>query len=174
MSWQQVRDILMKLMEMQNPIFLQAMMAPENLPIIREALGLNDFYIPGEEDMEKQYEETQLLLNSEPIPSGVDEMGQPTEAPSVDIDPEFDNHQIHFELVRKWVVSSAGRLAKNENPRGYMNVLLHGREHKMIIDQQAMMQQQQAEIQRGAPGRKPNELKQEAPITGDSNVQTTQ
>ena len=174
MSWQQVRDILMKLMEMQNPIFLQAMMAPENLPIIREALGLNDFYIPGEEDMEKQYEETQLLLNSEPIPSGVDEMGQPTEAPSVDIDPEFDNHQIHFELVRKWVVSSAGRLAKNENPRGYMNVLLHGREHKMIIDQLAMMQQQQAEIQRGAPGRKPNELKQEAPITGDSNVQTTQ
>jgi len=181
LSWQQVRDILMKLMEMNNPLFLQAMAAPENLPIIREALGLNDFYIPGEEDREKQYEEIQQLLNSEPIIQPPDEMmmmeaeanGLPPppeqELPSVDIDPDFDNHAIHFEIVRKWVVGDAGRLAKVENQAGYKNVLLHGMMHKQILDM--MMQQQQVQAEAGAPdAKRTKETNQEAPIMGDSNV----
>lgn len=188
LSWQQVRDIIMKLMELQNPIFLQALAAPENLPVIREALGLTDFYIPGEEDRDKQYEEIQQLLDSEPIQQPPDEMmvmeamangQQPPEfieVPSVEIDPEFDNNSIHFEIIRKWVVGDAGRLAKVENPSGYKNVLLHGMMHKQQMMQEMMMQQQQqmemAENRRGAPGRKPNEKNQEAPIQGNENVST--
>lgn len=182
MTWSQTKDTIMQLMQINNPEILGILGNPENLPIIREAIGLTDFYVPDEDDRNEQYDEIKLLLDSQPMqqPDPMNPMGPPIETPSIPIDPDYNNNPVHFEIVRKWAASEAGRLAKTENPEGHMNVLLHGKLHLQQIQQQQMMQQQQ---QQGPPDKsgnvpdhKPNkkEMQQEAPITGEGNVQTIQ
>lgn len=195
-SWAQRKDTIMGLFQINNPEILATLAAPENLPLIREAVGLDDFYVPGEDDRTKQYEEIALLLSTEPLQvpqpmmnpmtgaPEVDPIGMPieqiVEEPSVEVDPDIDNHQVEFEICRTWLISDAGRLAKVDNPAGYKNVLLHAKQHLMIM-QQAMMAQQQAQMMaesqasgaKGvAPGKKPKETDKEAPIQGESDVRT--
>jgi hypothetical protein len=65
----------------------------------------------------------------------------PQEQPSVQIDQDVDNHQVEAAICKTWLISSAGRLAKRENPNGYKNVLLHMKAHLQIIQQQMQAQQ---------------------------------
>lgn len=181
----QLREIIMQLLQANNPEIQKALAEPENLPLMREALGLTDFYIGGEDDRNKQYEEIQQLLNSEPISQpSVDPMtgapqidpmtGQPVpdqQLPSVEIDPDFDNHQIQFEICKKWITGDVGRIAKVNNEAGYANVLLHAKMHLQVIQQQAMMQAQSLAQGSGAqPFAKPTEQDKDAPITGEQDV----
>lgn len=191
-TWAQTKDTIEKLMQNASPVIQQMISDPNNLPLIHDALGLPDFYVPGENDVIKQYDEIKILLNSEPIPSmEIDELtGQPREEPSVEIDPMMDNHAIEFSVCRSWAVSEAGQEAKKINPAGYKNVLLHAAAH--FSEMGAMMagdaeqQQQQGEqgseqSQDGKPAsggkgakplKKPNQLEtKEAPIQGESDVQ---
>lgn len=171
MTWTQRKDLLMNLMTASNPKILEIINAPENVGLLHDALGLVDFYVPGEDDITKQYDEIKILLNSEPIPNQGDP--QMPELPSVDIDVLYDNHTIEFEIVRKWVVSEGGRQIKTDNEPGYRNVLLHGKLHFMQIQMLQQQQQMMASENGGAPStEKPNPKKQEAPIMGESNVQT--
>jgi hypothetical protein len=144
MSWAQQRDTIMQLMNAANPTIMQALMAPENLPYIKRAIGLVDFTVPGLDDRNKQYEEIYSLINGEPIVLPPDEqqmimaasMGQqpqPQELPTIEIEPDVDDHLIHATICREWLVSDAGRLCKVENPGGYRNVLLHLKQHMMLI-----------------------------------------
>ena len=170
LTWSQQKDIIMQLLTAANPEILAVLASPENLPQIRQAIGLTDFYVPGEDDRNHQYDEIKLLLNSEPMPNPMDPMNP--EAPSVDIDPMMENHQIEFEICRKWAISPAGQQAKTDNEAGYRNVLLHAKQHYMVM-QQNMMQQQPAPGENGAaPPEKPNQLEMqpEAPIQGEQNV----
>jgi hypothetical protein len=98
------------------------------------------------------------------------------EQSSIQFDSIFDNLEITFEVVRKWVISEAGRQAKTDNEAGYRNVLLYGSSIKQFLMQQMMeqqaMQQQSGEGEDGAaPPEKPNQLNKEAPIEGESDVQ---
>lgn len=170
LTWSQQKDVIMQLLQAANPEVLAILGAPENLPVIREAIGLTDFFVPGEDSVEKQYEEIKLLLNSEPMPTGDPMM---PEMPSVDIDPDYDDNEIEFNIVRKWVTGEAGRQAKIDNPNGYRNVLLHGKMHQMELMKEAMAQAEQ-DAQGAAPSKKPNVKKQEAPIQGENNVNTIQ
>lgn len=166
-TWAQQRDALMQLLQAGNPEILAMLGAPENLPILKEHIGLDDFFIPGEDQVEKTYDDIKQLLNSTPLP-GMDPMNP--ETPSVNIDPIYDDANIAFEVIRKWVISEAGRDAKVNNPDGYRNVLLFGNEYHQQMMMKAM-QQAQAEAQGAAPGKKPDTTKtKEAPITGDSDV----
>jgi hypothetical protein len=143
-TWSQKKDVYMNLMQMNNPLIMQALSSPENLEELKEAIGLDDFVIPGEDDRNKQYEEIYQLVNSTPIPSQDPMTGQMTLVPSVDIDPMVDNNEIEADICRRWLVGDAGRLAKIENPDGYKNVLLHMKRHvDMIQMQQAPPQQPQ-------------------------------
>jgi len=177
MTWTQQRDVIMQLLQANNPQILATLAVPENLPMIREALGLVDFFMPGEDDRNKQFDEIKQLLNSEPLSVPPDPMmaeqamamgGEDlpeTQEPSVEVDPIFDNHAIQFEICRKWIISEAGRLAKTENPNGYTNVLLHAQmHHQFLLQSQAMGE--------GAPPiAGPTEQDREAPIQGEENVQ---
>lgn len=170
MTQAQISDLFKTLLQSSNPEIMQLLNAPENLPIIHEALGLVDLTIPGEDDVIKQYDEIKQLLNSEPIPTGDP---QNPFAPSVQIDPIYDNSQIEFEICRKWIISEAGRQAKIDNPQGYMNVLLHGKEHFEQIKQQIAAQGPS----QPSPGQTPNSAPPQntgAPITGESDVSTIQ
>jgi len=164
LTWSQIKDVIMQLLEAQNPEILAILGSAENLPIIREAIGLTDFHIPGEDDREKIYDDIKALLNSEPMPTGDPMM---PEMPSVEVDPIFDDLDMGFEIVRNWVVSEAGRQAKIDNEAGYRNVLLYGKSFYML--QQQMMAQQPPTD--GTNSEKPNE-NTETPITGEENVAT--
>lgn len=176
LTWSQQKDVIMQLLQAANPEILKIISAPENLEKIRQAIGITGFYVPGEDDVEKQNAEIKLLLNSAPMETGNPQM---PEVPSVEVDPDFDNHGIEFEICRKWIISEAGRLAKTDNQEGYRNVLLHGKLHLQIMQEQMMQQAMAAQAPQGgkgaAPPKKPNTPKtKEAPISGEGNVGTIQ
>lgn len=182
-TWAQQKDTIMTLLTSNNALIQQFIMAPENLDLIKQSIGLTEFFVPGEDDRNKQYEEIQLLLESQPIPNPQMQdpmavlqgqmMGQPMEEelPSVQIDYEIDNHTIQYEICRAWLISDVGRQTKQENPGGYQNVLLHAREHLLAIPPP---EPTMAPDGKGAvPSEKPNEpSKKNAPITGENDVQT--
>jgi hypothetical protein len=164
-TWNQRKDVIMQLLQAGIPEVLQILGAPENLPLIREAIGLDTFFVPGEDDVEATYQNIKELLDSEPMPS-MDEMtGMPVEMPSIEIDPDYTNSEVSFEIVRKWVISEAGRQAKTDNPEGYRNVLLYGKQLKMLQAQEMMA----LPPGDGANQEKPAE-DTNAPIQGEANV----
>lgn len=166
-TWSQQKDVIMQLLQSNNEEVLSILGSPENLPLIREAIGLTDFFVPGEADREKQYEEIKLLLDSEPL-QVPDAMGGVQEQPSIEIDPDVDNHQIEAEICRSYLISERGRVAKTDNPAGYKNILLHMKAHLMAL----MMSQQPAPMGPGAaPIEKPTQ-NLATPVTGESDVST--
>lgn len=168
-TWSQTKDVVMKMIESANPEVLAILGDVQNLPVIREAIGLTDFFVPGEDDRTYEYEVIKQLLNSEPIQS-VGPDGMPTKIPSVEVEPEIENNEIGFEVCRSWLISEEGQLAKNDNPAGYENVLLRAKMH-LMLKQQAELAQIQTQPETGAaPGEKTNP----APIDGVNNVSTIQ
>jgi hypothetical protein len=159
MTWNQKKDVIMQLIQTGVPEILALMGAPENLHIIREAIGLDDFFVPGQDQVEKTRDDIKQLLNTEPMFDP--EMG--TEIPSVQPDPIYDDPHIAFEIIRKWVISEEGRQTKIDNEAGYRNVLLLGQAYKMISSQmQAPMEEDGA-----SPEEKPKGSTQ---IKGESDV----
>ena len=136
-TWGQKKDVIMNLLQQANPEILQALSLPENLPLLADAIGLNDFNVPGEDDREKQYEEIQLLIQSGPIPT-------PNGGFVSSIQPEqlVDNHGVEAQVCRDYLVSEAGRQLKIENPKGYKNILLHMQAHIQIMKANAPPPQQ--------------------------------
>ena len=137
-TWGQVHDTVMSLIQLNNPAVLESLAAPENLQVLSNALGLNDFNLLGIKDREKQYEEIQLLTHSDPLPQMNPMTGMEEEVTSVMPEYEVDNHAIEAELCRDWLVGEMGRQCKVDNPSGYKNVLLHLKVHNQMIQQKQM------------------------------------
>ena len=161
-TWNQQKDTIMELFQMQSDPITQMLLTPENIALIKKAVGLNDFIIPDGDDKQKEYEEIQLLITSEPIEMPPDMMmleeamamgaplPPPMRVPSIEPDFDVDNHLLAADIDRRWCVSDAGRLCKMENPAGYENVLLHMKMHKdMDMQKQMEMMQQQMMAQGG-------------------------
>ena len=161
-TWNQQKDAIMELFNINNEGITATLASPENIPYLKKAIGLTDYIIPGEDDRQKEYEEIQLLISSEPIELPPDPMMMqqammsgmppppPQRTPSVEPDFDVDNHQIAMDIDRRWLVSDAGRLCKLENPAGYENVLLHMKMHKdMQMQMQVQDMQQQMMSQQG-------------------------
>jgi hypothetical protein len=187
-TWDQQKDSIMELFKLQNDTINQALMSAENVPYLKRVTGLNDFNIPGEDDRQKQYEEIQLLVNSEPIspptppmPNGMPPANgmangmappmqpPPQPQPSVDIDVDVDNHGLEADICRGWLVSDVGRACKQENPNGYQNVLLHMKAHKDALAQQMQPPPGQPPPPGQGPGRTPTK-----PPTPNAGVQLPQ
>ena len=180
-TWSQRKDTYMKLLEQQNPLILEALTAPENVKMLAEAIGLDDFIVPGQADIDKQNEEITLLLNSEPIlqpPTNEDiimsmQMGeepQPIEIPSVEIDFDLDNHQLEAQICRTFLIGPAGRMAKFENPSGYKNILLHMKAHQEAEKMQMMEQIQNQAMANPKLAEKPEGSNK--PLSENENVST--
>lgn len=148
---EQQADMIMQLFQLNNQEILGALMDPENIPYIKKVVKIPQFRLPGEDDRQKQYEEINVLINSEPIVLPPDEQDiqvamqtgqepQPQEISSVEVDQDVDNHKIEASICRSWLISSAGRLAKVENPAGYKNILLHMKLHNDAASAQEMQQ----------------------------------
>ena len=190
-TWSQRKDTYMKLLEAQNPLILEALTSPENIKNLAEAIGLDDFVVPGQADVDKQHEEIRLLINSEPIqePPNDEQMMMaieqdedpsqipPVDLPSIDIDYDLDNHQIESDICRSYLVSASGRLLKTENPAGYQNVLLHMKAHLEAIKQKMMEQAQMQMMMQppGGPGKDPSKPEGSSqPLSENANVSTSE
>lgn len=180
-TWSQQKDAIMGLLELNNEQINATLGSPENLPYLKRAIGLTEYIIPGEDDRQKQYEEIQQLINSEPIIMPPDPMQeqeammtgqepQPQEFPSVEIDWDVDNHELEADICRRWLVSDAGRLCKLENPAGYKNVLLHMKMHKDAAMMKVMQEMQQVAPQTSADGAAAPNGSKEPPISEDNDV----
>lgn len=174
-SDEQQADMIMQLFQLNNQEITAALMDPVNIPYIAKVIKIPEFKLPGVDDREKQHEEIVELVNAAPVPPSPQSIElyqqavtaqqqnpnhntpppqQPPETPSVEIDQDVDNHQIEADICKSWLVSSAGRLAKQENPNGYRNVLLHMKAHMAIVNQQMQVQQLHEDQLRLATGNK--------------------
>lgn len=158
-SWAEKRDMLMNLFNMKDPEIGSVLAHPENAGFIQQTLGLADLFVPGTDSREKQLQEIQMLLKSEPMeipmgpPPGMDPGMNPGMGPqmgpqmppqmmmisSVPVEPELDDHRVEAETCRTWLRSEVGQYVKRSNPAGYANVMAHMKEHAQLEQQAAMM-----------------------------------
>lgn len=152
-SWAQTRDTLMNLLNSNNQEIFAALSSPDNLEILSEALGLDDFNIPGRKDREREYQIIQQLIQSGPIPGP---MGQLVST----IMPEqfVDNNNIGADICRTWLVSEAGQICKTENMPGYQNVVARLKGHIDLMVQNQPVNPQPEEAKGKAPSAKPTKL----------------
>jgi len=127
-TWSQRHAMFLEFIK-ENPLepILATMFHPENTSQVSEILGLSNLHIPGQADRSKQLREISMLLKAEPDPMGL----MPTVMPDMDV----DNHEVHIESIKAWAVSEIGMEAKINNPKGYANVILHLRQHMMMMPQ---------------------------------------
>ena len=168
MSWSQRKDVLMQLLLSPNPQIASWLMLPENQPALRATIGIDNFNIPGADDVDKQWAEIQQLINSEPLITG--DIVTP-EMPSIEIDELFDTHPIQFEICRKWAVSEVGQYYKYNLPAQYQNVLLHAQQHLIAMGPVGQPEEQEGQSNSGEPKKLNNK---DVPITGDTNVPAIQ
>lgn len=153
-TWSQKKDTIMQLLASANPLVQQAMTAPENLELVKSAIGIQDFVMPGAQQREAQFDEISALVASAPInnvvptpvmtATGPMMSQQEVQEPSIEIN-EYDDDNVHAEICKEWLTSLAGRSCKVENQQGYLNVLLHWKKHNERIQQMQMQQLQQQE-----------------------------
>lgn len=138
-SWAQQRDEIMRLIELNNPQILQILALPQNIGLMKNVIGVKNLYIPGDDDRNKQLGEIQELMRTLPIPNMDGSL-----TPSIPIEPDVDNHQLHIMVTQSFLSSEVGQSLKKYNPEGYGNVVLHLQQHQVFLEQQMLIQQAQA------------------------------
>ena len=152
-SWSQQKDQWFLLMQ-NNPQIAELLLLPQNVGLMKKVLGIDDLYLPGDDDRTKQLSEITELLQTQPIPITdqlgqmvIDPMtGQPQLQSSVPIEPTIDNDQVHIAVCQSFASSDVGQMMKRVNPAGYQNNLLHCQAHQQnmqMVQQQQMMQELQ-------------------------------
>ena len=125
----QIKDTLMQLVQSKDEMLMALLSHPQNNELIKKALGIPELYIPGINDRTKQYREISLLLQQQPQQSPNSPLGAESSIPP----EEFDDHNVEMEVCKVWLNSSKGQKAKDENPPGYQNVVLHWKAHQMML-----------------------------------------
>lgn len=128
---EQKRAYLMQLFGMANKS--EEMMAwlvhPENRETISDLLSFPELHVPGTNQRLKQLIEFRLLIKSDP---------KSEDQSSVPIDFDIDDHSIHAQILRTQLASEIGIELKTNEPKFYLNCVLHLKEHIMAM--QAQMQ----------------------------------
>ena len=122
----QKQAMLLKLVEMNNDFINAALFDPTNRSVVAETLSMTEMSIPGEDQRIKQAREIQQIVAGQPV--------QPEQF--------IDDHDIHFEVCKAYLVSSQGLDLQRTNPQGYAAVLQHAMTHKQMEVQEAMTQGQ--------------------------------
>lgn len=138
-SLAQKKDLILKLMELNNDFINSALYLPDNARVIQDVMALNEFKLPGEAQRVKQCTEIAELVKAAPI----DEITS-TVSPDMDV----DDAKVHIATITAWAVDNIGLDCKRENPEGYANVMAHRRQHLQMLIQQTL---QVGETPAGAP-----------------------
>jgi hypothetical protein len=134
----QKNQLLMKLVELNNPQINAVIFSPENASMVQDIMAFNELKIPGDSQRTKQQLETDILIKEEPIDANT---------PSLIPDPDVDDNNIHSETLKEFLVSPVGIDLKETNPAGYMNCILHKRLHDKAVAAGMMQQIQLQKIQ---------------------------
>lgn len=120
MSAAQMKDIVVQLMSLKDPAISAALQHPQNTKFVTKALGNPDFFIPNNDDREKQYAEFADLLN-----------GLEVEV------KDWDNHGVESEVCRTFLIDEVGRILKRDNPEGWARIEEHMLAHMEKMAQKA-------------------------------------
>lgn len=127
MSWGQKRDAIMQLIQLNSEEINSVLFSPENASLLVQMSGIPELKIPGDDARSKQYREIMQLIATEPT-----EMDEGVN-PSVQVDPEVDDHIIEAQICRTFLQSKDGQDLKQLNPKGYANVLAHFNQHLAVM-----------------------------------------
>lgn len=119
----------MNLIGMQIPEVASILLHPVNTELLKQITGMPDFYIPGENDRNKQYAEYYMLAEGQPT--------SPNQS-SIPVDIDVDDHQVHMLVLKNILVSCLGISLHRDNPTGYENNILHYREHELALQAKTM------------------------------------
>jgi hypothetical protein len=119
----QKQDMLLRLIELQNPEILQLMTEGSNLEFVAQSLGYPNITIPGRTQRQKQLREIGQILQGLPV------------------EPELllDDDEVHTEILVEYLAGDKGDWLKTNNPEQYQMMLVHLGAHKQnMMMQQAM------------------------------------
>jgi hypothetical protein len=136
-SWTQKRDVILNLIQMQNEDIAAVIRHPENSGLVAQIIGVPELHIPGDDSRNKQLYEIAQLLREQPM-EGPPSPENPTGLlPSVEVDPDVDEHEVEVEICKTWLRSDVGLDAKTSNPAGRANVLAHMKMHLFFLQMMA-------------------------------------
>jgi len=132
-TWGQRKDAVMFLLEGGSPEKMQVSgaMDPANAGNVQDALGLQNWTVPGNNLKEYVMDEIKGLLAEQPQmpPPMMDPMTgmqgpEPMPMSSRMPDPVIIDPMMAMPLVREWLLSEEGRMNQEMNPEGWENVRL--------------------------------------------------
>lgn len=122
-SWAQKKEAIFQLFQSPSPEILSVLTHPNNAGLMKEIIGVPEFYIPGEEDRLRQQKEFMMMSQGTPIP----------------INP-FDNHAIHAQVLQSILESPRGEVLL---PKVMQICMQHWMEHQKIAAEEAAQQQEE-------------------------------
>ena len=152
-SFSQKRATLQSVIQLNSDYLNQFLFSPENRRVTLRYLGMEELSDLDSNQTMKQLYEIDELLKTEPT---MGQMGE--QLSSIPIEPEIDEPEIHLRILKTFLSGRRGQWNKKNNPAGYLNCLLHAREHQMAMLE---MQAAQAEMGAGAEEGKEETPKQE-------------
>ena len=153
-------------MAQHAPAIQQMLSLPENQELFKDMVD-EDLEVPGADARIQQLREIEELLKSgpdiptaeqamaaiapqiqqamaqgtpppQPNPQQIQQLQQAQAKPTVPIDPDWDMHQFHIEVIQNWLASEECEQEKEKgNLPGIENVKLHGKMHKDYLASQA-------------------------------------
>jgi len=152
LAWSQKRDVIMRLLELNNEALNEAMFHPENRHVIADLVGVPEITVPGNSDRTKQLYEIYEMLSGQPQPMGINPVdGTPILQPSIPAEEDVDDHGVHIAVIKEWCVSEIGMDQKQTNPGGYMNVVAHLQMHTGLEQKEQMEQMMMGAPPPGGP-----------------------
>lgn len=142
-SWAQKKDTINQLIVTGIPEILSVLFHPKNADIMKEAVGLAELYIPGEESTIRQHKEFVLLSQGIPVPT----------------QPGVDNDQVHAEVLRSLL---EGPLGEQLDETARQVCMMHLMEHQQMMAQQ--MAQQEAQNADESGKQQPGAKKEKADV----------
>jgi len=133
-TWGQRKDAVMFILEGGSPQKMQitGAMDPSNAPNIQDALGLQDWTVPGSNLKEYIMTEIKQLLGEQPIPpppqvdpmTGMEMPPDPMAplSPSRMPDSVILEPGMALPIAKEWLLSEEGRMQQELNPEGWSNV----------------------------------------------------
>lgn len=133
-SWAQKKDLIFQLMTTGIPEVLAVLTHPQNAGLIKSTLGLNELFIPGEDNSIRQYKEFQLLSQGIQVPTN----------------PLVDDEDVHIRVLQHILEGPLGESLAEEGMNASM---MHLQMHMESMAQKAAADMSQQ------PGNQPPENK---------------
>lgn len=146
-SWSQKKANLLELLNLNQEMITSILFHPENIHELMTYLGMDELYVPGDEQRNLQLGEiAKVIAQSKDLMTQMkrlEEEGVPVDPamivpPTVPINMMIDDHEIHSEVIKAFLSSITGQELNDNLPLAYAGISMHLQMHQEIIMQQQM------------------------------------